>query len=185
MATGANLNKLLDGPVPLPVSNILSKQVQAQLRKKTYPFKCKRFNEKSKPKDDSTQDALQQPPSLVTNTVDMSPLPARTRKIVDFSQKVYVAPLTTVGNLPFRRIMKRFGADITCGEMALATNLLSGQSSEWALLKRHPEEDIFGVQIAAGYPDVFTRTCELIEEELTVDFVDLNLGTVEDIARLS
>mmetsp|Transcript_13737 Transcript_13737/g.20842 ORF Transcript_13737/g.20842 Transcript_13737/m.20842 type:complete len:780 (-) Transcript_13737:1057-3396(-) len=113
--------------------------------------------------------------------VDMSPLP-KTRKLIDFSNKVYVAPLTTVGNLPFRRVMKKFSADITCGEMAVAHNLLQGKSGEWALLKRHPDEDVFGVQIAAGHADVYTRISEVIENEgLDIDFLDMNLGCPIDV----
>ncbi|PVV05344.1 hypothetical protein BB560_000139, partial [Smittium megazygosporum] len=95
---------------------------------------------------------------------------------VDFKGKTYLAPLTTVGNLPFRRICKEFGVDITCSEMILCDNILNGYNTDWALTKRHSSEDIFGIQLCGNNFDQIVQTTEVLNNFCKVDFIDLNVG---------
>ncbi|CAE1258860.1 DUS3 [Acanthosepion pharaonis] len=132
---------------------------------------------KGKQESKLTEVASEPPPQHIGCVTDEDVITLRPeeKKKINFSDKLYLAPLTTVGNLPFRRICKTFGADVTCSEMAVATSVLQGKS-EWALLKRHKSEDIFGIQLCGSHFEPMTRCAQLIQETCDVDFIDINCG---------
>ncbi|KAF8549296.1 zinc finger dihydrouridine synthase [Imleria badia] len=120
-----------------------------------------------------------------TGDVDTPDVPMRfsEKKRLHWTGKTYLAPLTTVGNLPFRRLCVTLGADITCGEMGLATSFLTSSREEWSLVRRHPSEAIFGVQLAGNKPSTMVPTAEVLGREFAsgIDFVDINCGCPIDL----
>lgn len=105
----------------------------------------------------------------------------------EFSNKLngalILAPLTKGGNLPFRRLCCDFGADVTVSEMAYARKLVKGDRKERALLRRHPSESCFGVQIAAKQPEEALQAAKIIEDS-GADFIDINCGCpIDDTTR--
>lgn len=101
-------------------TNYLTQEVQVALRKRTYDFKIAETLLKN-----AKEDNVPETSGAVTDE-DVIKVQPREKKIIDFRGKLFLSPLTTVGNLPFRRICKEFGADVTCGEMAMCSSLLQG-----------------------------------------------------------
>jgi len=100
-----------------------------------------------------------------------------------FQDAIVLAPLTVGGNLPFRRLCVELGASVTFGEMAVVRKLLSGSPSEFALLKSHPDERFFGVQLADNKPESLAEGARLAESR-GARFVDLNCGCpIHEITR--
>ncbi|KAG0699063.1 FMN-linked oxidoreductase [Suillus ampliporus] len=123
-------------------------------------------------------------PNAQADTPDVLPrLPEKRR--LNWSGKSYLAPLTTVGNLPFRRLCVTLGADITCGEMGLATSFLTASASEFSLVRRHPSEGTFGIQLAGNKPSTLVPTAEVLGREFGdaggIDFADVNCGCPIDL----
>lgn len=102
---------------------------------------------------------------------------------MDFRGRVFLAPLTKGGNLPFRRLCLAHGGEVTMSEMAYGYQVVKRSKSELALLRKHPEETCFGVQLAASRPDdAIPAAAAAVERGAT--WIDLNCGCpIHDIVK--
>ena len=82
------------------------------------------------------------------------------------------------GNLPYRRLCSEFGAGITCSEMILADKLVKG--GERPLLRHHPDEEHFGIQLAGKKIEVMAEAA-VMAREAGARFIDLNFGCPIDL----
>ncbi|GAC98833.1 potential tRNA dihydrouridine synthase [Pseudozyma hubeiensis SY62] len=121
--------------------------------------------------------------TTTTSSIDTARIRPSEKRRLNWRSHLYLAPLTTTGNLPFRRICTAFGSDIHCGEMGLAESFLHGNSSEWSLVRRHESERIFGTQLCGGKPDLLVPVAEALKAEVGegLDFVDINCGCPIDL----
>ena len=145
-----NEEKMKENPYK-PSINVLPGETLHQLRKKNYQFDIPTSFEK----------------------------PESTKQL-DFKEKLILPSLCTFGNLPFRKTVKRMGCDITMNEMVMADALCDGKASEWALIKRDPLEDIFGVQLCVGNPNLAAKAVHLLDK-IECDFYELNAACPIDL----
>lgn len=116
--------------------------------------------------------------------------PEEKRRIYIGKDTPLLAPLTTTGNLPFRRLCSSLGAALTYSEMAMSLPLLQGHKPEWALLKAHGSElPTFGAQICAPKIPTAIRATEVLtalfpssaSRRHGLSLIDLNCGCPIDL----
>ena len=134
-------------------------------------------------------------------------MPSEKRRIYFGPETPVLAPLTTQGNLPFRRLCISLGAQVTYSEMAMSLPLIQGTKAEWALMRAHQSETLpprfdgrtsvveaynnmkdskFGAQISANKPWQALKATEIMTSlcpQLRV--IDLNCGCPIDLVYRS
>ena len=108
------------------------------------------------------------PPSMTQlNPIDIGP--------IRIDAPVILAPMTGVTDLPFRKVVKRFGAGLTVSEMIASQAMIretrqSLQKSLW-----DPSEEPVSLQLAGCEPHVMAEAAKL-NEQRGAAIIDINMG---------
>lgn len=96
---------------------------------------------------------------------------------LDFSKPLVVlAPLAGYTDLPFRSVVKKFGADLTISEMISSNALVYNSTKTFKMLEKSPSEDPYFVQIAGNKPELIRDAVEILNDIEGIDGIDLNCG---------
>ena len=89
-------------------------------------------------------------------------------------QPVLLAPMAGITSLPYRRIMKSFGAGLVFTEMVSANGLIRDGRRTRELLRSHPDEFPLGIQLFGDGPEVLAEAVRMIADESRL--IDINMG---------
>lgn len=95
---------------------------------------------------------------------------------VPIANRLVLAPMEDVSNLPFRLIAKRIGRPgLMFTEFVSAMAIHYGAKKTFKKLQIHPEERPLGIQIFGGEPETMVETARVCEEA-GADILDINMG---------
>ena len=104
-------------------------------------------------------------------------LESLSKETLSFDKPIYVlAPLAGFTDLPFRSVVKKFGADLTVSEMLSSNALVHNSKKTLHMLKKSPIEDPYSVQIASSSVEVVKGAVEILNTYDGIDVIDLNCG---------
>lgn len=89
--------------------------------------------------------------------------------------RVFLAPLAGVSDIPFRRIAQEMGAGLTYVEMLSATAIAYNNKKTFDMMARHGSESILGVQITGPSAEQVAQGIVVLDK-LGFDTIDINMG---------
>ena len=94
---------------------------------------------------------------------------------IEIDDPVFLAPMSGVTDLPFRKLVKKFGAPLVISEM-IASRAMIMQTRE-SLKKCQKDDNCYpmSVQLAGCDPEVMAEAAKL-NEDLGADIIDINFG---------
>jgi nifR3 family TIM-barrel protein len=89
---------------------------------------------------------------------------------------LYRAPQAGVSESPFRRLCRRFGADVVVSEFVSAAGIVMGTPRSRDYLRFDQAERPIGIQIFGADPAMMGEAAAFVAETYAPDFVDINFG---------
>ncbi|MCH5336992.1 MAG: tRNA-dihydrouridine synthase [Campylobacter sp.] len=97
--------------------------------------------------------------------------------MIDFSKKpLFLAPMAGFSDLPFRNLVKKFGADVTISEMISSNALVYESKKTLQMLQKGELESPYLVQIAGSNAEVIKKAVLILNDLDFVDGIDFNCG---------
>ena len=87
-----------------------------------------------------------------------------------------LAPLAGYTDLPFRSVVKKFGADLTISEMISSNALVYKSEKTRKMIEKSPNESPYFVQIAGNSAELVRDAVEILNDIDGIDGIDLNCG---------
>ena len=94
---------------------------------------------------------------------------------VEIEDPVILAPMSGVTDLPFRRLVSRYGAGLVVSEMIASEAMIRETRRSMQMASRSDEERPMSVQLAGCEPRVMGEAAKM-NEDLGAQIIDINMG---------
>jgi tRNA-dihydrouridine synthase B len=95
---------------------------------------------------------------------------------IDAAVPLYLAPMAGVSESPFRRLCRRWGADVVVTEFLSAEGIRRENEATIAKLRFGPDERPIGVQIFGSDPVAMGEAAAFVTDVFAPEFIDINFG---------